>query len=108
MEVSDDIILEKVEALQKEMAGILDEMLSIVDEYKLSQQGIAQNEKTPQVENPGKINSMLIWNSFMKMVKAEMESSGRKISYAEVRRKAIEMKNLDPDSYKIFSENFTL
>lgn len=51
-----------------------------------------------------KSNAMLIWNSFMNTVRSEM---GEGVSYDEVRKKAIEMKAGDPESYKLFSENWT-
>jgi hypothetical protein len=51
-----------------------------------------------------KPKGVLIWNSFMNTVKAEMfQKSGVEPSYDEVRKKSIEMKKSDPESYKLFS-----
>jgi hypothetical protein len=65
-------------------------------------------------KNPGpegqevKPKGVLIWNSFMKTVKAEMEAAaGQELSYDDIRKKAQEMKEADPESYKLFSDNWT-
>ena len=56
-----------------------------------------------------KSNAMAIWNSFMNTVKVEMEKDalGAEVKYDDIRKKAQEMKNADPDSYKLFSDNWT-
>ena len=55
-----------------------------------------------------KPKGVLIWNSFMNMVKTEMtQASGMEVSYDDVRKKAVEMKESDPASYKLFSENWS-
>jgi len=52
-------------------------------------------------------NAMLMWNSFLNTVKAEMELSGEAVKYEDVRKRALEMKDSDPDSYRLFSENWS-
>ena len=55
-----------------------------------------------------KPKAVLIWNSFLSTVKAEMSSNGSiEVKYDDVRKKAQEMKEADPDSYRVFSENWT-
>jgi hypothetical protein len=61
----------------------------------------------PRVIKLKKSNAMAIWNSFLQIVKAEMESGGVLVKYEDVRKKAIEMKESDPESYKVFSDNWT-
>jgi hypothetical protein len=54
-----------------------------------------------------KPKAVLIWNSFLSTVKAEMSSnSSIEVKYDDVRKKAQEMKEADPDSYRVFSENW--
>jgi hypothetical protein len=54
-----------------------------------------------------KPKAVLIWNSFLSTVKAEMSSNGSiEVKYDDVRKKAQEMKEADPDSYRVFSENW--
>lgn len=55
-----------------------------------------------------KPKAVLIWNSFLSTVKAEMSSNGSiEVKYDDVRKKAQEMKVADPDSYRVFSETWT-
>ena len=51
-----------------------------------------------------KSNAMLIWNAFMNTVRSEM---GEGVPYDDVRKRAMEVKAGDPDSYKLFSENWS-
>ena len=48
-----------------------------------------------------------IWNSFLKVVKAELEKDGAQISYEEVVKKAKEMKESDKPAYELFSSTWT-
>ena len=71
---------------------------------------ILKLKKTPSPEGQEvKPKGVLIWNSFMKTVKAEMQTvaGGEEPSYDDVRKKAQEMKEADPESYKLFSDNWT-
>ena len=56
-----------------------------------------------------KPKGVLIWNAFMKMVKAEMmqEANGVEPSYSDIVKKAQELKEADPVSYKLFTDNWT-
>ena len=55
-----------------------------------------------------KPKGVLIWNAFMNTVKAEMmqEDCAVEPSYNDIMKKAQEMKEADPESYKLFSENW--
>jgi len=57
-----------------------------------------------------KPKGVLIWNSFMKTVKDEMQAAadGKEPSYDDVRKKAQELKEADPESYKLFSDNWSV
>ena len=63
-------------------------------------------KKTPS-DTPLKSNAMFVWNAFMETVKAEMETGGEEVKYDDVRKKALEMKEADPASYKLFSDNWS-
>jgi hypothetical protein len=56
-----------------------------------------------------KPKGVLIWNAFMNMVKAEMMqgANGVEPSYADIVKKAQELKEADPVSYKLFTDNWT-
>ena len=48
-----------------------------------------------------------IWNSFLKIIKAEMEASGVIATYEELVKKAKEMKEADTSAYELFSATWT-
>jgi len=51
--------------------------------------------------------ALAIWNSFVKVVQAEMEATGIKPAYDEVVKKAREMKESDQDAYNLFSSTWS-
>ena len=48
-----------------------------------------------------------IWNSFLKIVKLEMEASGDTVGYDDLVKKAKEMKEADKSAYELFSSTWT-
>jgi hypothetical protein len=48
-----------------------------------------------------------IWNSFLKVVRAEVEATGNAIPYEDLVKKAKEMKEADPGAYELFSSTWT-
>jgi hypothetical protein len=48
-----------------------------------------------------------IWNSFLKVVKAELEKDCAQVSYEEVVKRAKEMKESDKPAYALFSSTWT-
>jgi hypothetical protein len=48
-----------------------------------------------------------IWNSFLKVVKAELDAAGTVISYDDLIKKAKEMKEADKSAYELFSATWT-
>lgn len=59
------------------------------------------------VDTP-KPNALQVWNSFVNTIKLEMfHSTGVEPSYNEYLKKAQEMKEADPDSYKLFADNWS-
>jgi hypothetical protein len=56
-----------------------------------------------------KPKGVLIWNAFMNMVKDDMmrSSNGVEPSYNDIMKKAQELKESDPVSYKLFADNCT-
>lgn len=63
-------------------------------------------EKKPEQKKPSS-KSLQVWNSFLKVVRSEMEEDDSKVSYEDVVKKAREMKDSDQDSYKLFAESWT-
>jgi len=47
-----------------------------------------------------------IWNSFLKVVKLELDAVGKPVSYDELVKKAKEMKEADPIAYGLFSSTW--
>ena len=48
-----------------------------------------------------------IWNSFLKIVKADLEKNAPQLNYKDLVKKAKEMKDADKDAYALFSSNWT-
>lgn len=65
-------------------------------------------EPKPEAQEP-KPKGVLIWNAFMNMVKDDMMrvNGGTEPSYNDIMKKAQEMKEADPVSYKLFADNCT-
>jgi len=66
-------------------------------------------KKTPVKSDEPKPKGVLIWNAFMNTVKAEMIQADSAVepSYNDIMKKSQELKEADPESYKLFSENWT-
>ena len=64
--------------------------------------------KKPETQE-GKPKGVLIWNAFMNTVKTEMMqgNGGVEPSYNDIMKKAQELKEADPVSYKLFADNCT-
>jgi hypothetical protein len=52
-------------------------------------------------------DAIKIWNSFLKIVKAEMEATGTPTSYDDVVKRAKDMKEADKGAYDLFSATWT-
>jgi len=48
-----------------------------------------------------------IWNSFLKVVRAEVDTTGNSMAYDDLVKKAKEMKEADPGAYELFSSTWT-
>ena len=66
------------------------------------------NDTTQEAHEP-KPKGVLIWNAFINTVKAEMMQgkAGEEPSYNDVMKKAQELKEEDPISYRLFADNWT-
>ena len=66
-------------------------------------------ETSVQEPHEPKPKGVLIWNAFMNTVKLEMiqDKNGEEPSYNEVMKKAQELKEADPISYKLFTDNWS-
>jgi hypothetical protein len=74
-----------------------------------SKKVLAPKSDAPEVTlDTQKPNALQVWNSFVNTVKLEiMHSTGVEPSYNEYFKKAQEMKDADPDSYKLFADNWS-
>ena len=51
---------------------------------------------------------LLAWNAFMEMTRSEMESEGLEpVTYNAVKKRALDAKQQDPESYKLFVESLS-
>jgi hypothetical protein len=66
-------------------------------------------KKTPTSSDEPKPKGVLIWNAFMNTVKAEMMQGGTTVepSYNDIMKRSQELKEADPESYKLFTENWS-
>jgi len=67
---------------------------------------ILKKEKNPDAIKKTS-DAIKIWNSFLKIVKTEMEATGTPCSYDEVVKRAKEMKEGDKSAYELFSATWT-
>ena len=74
-----------------------------------SKKVLAPKPDAPEVTlDTPKPNALQVWNSFVNTIKLEIfHSTGVEPSYNEYLKKAQEMKEADPDSYKLFAENWS-
>lgn len=114
-------ILDSDDCLQKIFGFSADKAKAYVFDYVCNDSSkvepvktLSENISTPQKktfkikkEEPVKSRAILIWNSFLNIVKLEMEANNEVVKYDDVVAKAKEMKDSDPSSYKLFSENWT-
>ena len=74
-----------------------------------SKKVLAPKPDAPEVAvDTPKPNALQVWNSFVNTIKLEMfHSTGVEPSYNEYLKRAQEMKEADPDSYKLFADNWS-
>ena len=61
----------------------------------------------PLQQKKANSKGLLAWNAFMEMTRSEMEAEGLEpLTYNAVKKRALEVKQQDPDSYKLFVESF--
>jgi hypothetical protein len=74
-----------------------------------SKKVLAPKPDAPEVTlDTPKPNALQVWNSFVNTIKLEIfHSTGVEPPYNEYLKKAQEMKEADPDSYKLFAENWS-
>ena len=74
-----------------------------------SKKVLAPKPDAPEVAvDTPKPNALQVWNSFVNTIKLEMfHSTGVEPSYNEYLKRAQEMKEPDPDSYKLFADNWS-
>ena len=61
----------------------------------------------PLQQKKANSKGLLAWNAFMEMTRSEMEAEGLEpLTYNAVKKRALEVKQQDPESYKLFVESF--
>jgi hypothetical protein len=98
MSFSDIKLINTLDTIQEELTFISEELTTIMESMKPLE--------TRKKLGPKK-SGFLIWNSFVNVVKLEMESNGSQMKYDDIVKKAIEMKKADPESYRLFSETWS-
>jgi hypothetical protein len=92
-------IIDTLDRIQDDLESMYRELSSIISE-------LSPKIKEP-VKKVSKKGGFLVWNSFVELVKSEMESDGSKVKYDDLIKKSLEMKRSDPESYRLFSETWT-
>lgn len=60
----------------------------------------------PPQQKKASSKGLLAWNAFMEMTRTEMEAEGLEhVTYNAVKKRALEVKQQDPESYKLFVES---
>lgn len=64
--------------------------------------------QAPVKEKKTSSKGLLAWNAFMEMTRSEMESEGLEpVTYNAVKKRALDAKQQDPESYKLFVESLS-
>jgi hypothetical protein len=64
--------------------------------------------QAPVKEKKTSSKGLLAWNAFMEMTRNEMESEGLEpVTYNAVKKRALDAKQQDPESYKLFVESLS-
>ena len=79
----------------------------VATDVSLQKRTVIRLKKSEPGQEP-KPKGVLIWNAFVNTVKVEMMQggNGEEPSYSAVVKKAQELKEADPTSYKLFTENW--
>ena len=92
-------IIDTLDRIQDDLESMYRELSSIISDL------------SPKIKEPekriSKKSGFLVWNSFLDLVKNEMESDGSQVKYDDLVKKALELKRSNPESYKLFSETWT-
>ena len=92
-------IIDTLDRIQDDLESMYRELSSIMSDL------------SPKIKEPAKKISkksgFQVWNSFLDLVKNEMESDGSQVKYDDLVKKALELKRSNPESYKLFSETWT-
>ncbi len=101
----------KAQARVKSKSEKVEEAVVSTEEPVVRKRTIIRLKKTVDPDQEGhepKPKGVLIWNAFMNTVKLEMmqDSNGEEPSYTAIVKKAQELKEADPISYKLFTDNW--
>jgi hypothetical protein len=92
-------IIDTLDRIQDDLESMYRELSCIISD-------LSPKIKEP-VKKVSKKSGFLVWNSFLDLVKSEMESDGSQVKYDDLVKRALEMKRSDPESYRLFSETWT-
>jgi hypothetical protein len=106
MNVSDADLIHVLNKIQEDLSSLVEDMNTILS-YNTQCDNKKVKQKNANAEKSNKTSGLLIWNSFLNIVKNEMESDGSEVKYGDLIKKAVEMKKGDPEGYKLFSETWT-
>ena len=96
----EELIIAKARKLEKAKLAV--SSMPIVAPAPLPEQKPKRVIKTKKLSD-----GIKIWNSFLKIVKVELDASGVSLSYEDLIKKAKEMKEADPSAYELFASTWT-
>ena len=77
----------------------------VVEPQAVNQPQVVDAPVPPQ-QKKASSKGLLAWNAFMEMTRTEMEAEGLEhVTYNAVKKRALEVKQQDPESYKLFVES---
>ena len=83
-------------------------LFDFVDSHAPLEAPVQAPVQAPVKEKKTSSKGLLAWNAFMEMTRSEMESEGLEpVTYNAVKKRALDAKQQDPESYKLFVESLS-
>lgn len=103
----EELLLAKAKKLEK-AALAANIPVEIVNQTPIMSSEQIEPSKARRVIKTKKVSDGIqIWNSFLKVVRAEVDATGNTMAYDDLVKKAKEMKEADPAAYQLFSSTWT-
>jgi hypothetical protein len=95
----EELAIAKAKRLEKSIQSSSQNNVSVIEPNSKPTKRVVKVKKTS--------DGIKIWNSFIKIVKTEMEANGEQFTYDDIIKRAKEMKEADKSAYELFSATWT-